>query len=132
MYWVIQNNLYSEEGYSSLITALERLGLSYSVHKCVPFVGTLEPDCTPPAGSVIVMGSYTLARIAKERGWEPGSFINENFDFRAQLPRWGKAMLNADSRVSTLSDVHGQHFPFSRRDRARVLSNSSSVATIKR
>lgn len=112
MHWVIQNNLYSEEGYASLIDALERQGVSYSVHKCVPFVGTLEPDCTPPPGQVVVMGSYTLAVAAQKRGWTPGVFLNDNFDFRVQIKHWGDAMLNSDSIVCALKDVPEQIYPF--------------------
>lgn len=64
MYWVIQNNIYAEEGFQKLIETLERLNLTYSIHKVIPFLGTIEPACNPPNGPVIVMGSYTLARVA--------------------------------------------------------------------
>lgn len=33
-HWILQNNIYSEEGFESLIVALERFGFSYSLHKC--------------------------------------------------------------------------------------------------
>ena len=97
MYWVIQSNMYAEENYEHLLAALDRFKLPYSVHKVVPFVGTLEPECNPPAGSVIVMGSTRLARVAQERGWKPGSFLNENFDYFVQRKHWGRAMLNYHS-----------------------------------
>lgn len=112
MYWVVQDNIYSEEGHKRLLDALEKLGLQHSLHKCRPFIGTLVPDVTPPPGPVIVMGSYTLARIAQERGWMPGAFLNENFDFQVQVQHWGDEMLNADARVFPFASVPEQIYPF--------------------
>lgn len=100
-HWILQNNLYSEEGFESLTGALDRLGSPYSIHKCIPFVGTLEPEANPPPGPVIVMGSYTLANHAKKRGWTPGAWL-DNLDFVVQRNAWGDHMLNADSWIGTL------------------------------
>jgi hypothetical protein len=113
-HWILQNNLYSEEGFESLTDALERFGFPYSIHKCVPFVGTLEPEANPPEGPVVVMGSYTLARHAKERGWLPGAWL-DNLDFKIQLKAWGERMLNADGTVTTIKNFAAmllQHKPF--------------------
>jgi hypothetical protein len=107
VYWVVQSNLYGEEGFESLDAALERLGLPYSLHKVVPFVGTLEPDVDPPPGPVIVMGSYTLARVARERGWSPGAFL-DNLDFQVQREHWGELFLNHDAQVLRFADVPEQ------------------------
>ena len=100
-HWILQNNLYSEEGFESLTGALEKFEFPYSIHKCIPFVGTLEPEANPPPGPVIVMGSYTLARHARERGWTPGAWL-DNLDFRVQLKQWGERMLNAEAGVTTI------------------------------
>jgi hypothetical protein len=111
-HWILQNNLYSEEGFESLTAALERFGFPYSIHKCVPFVGTLEPEAAPPPGPVIVMGSYTLARHAKERGWSPGAWL-DGLDYRVQCEKWGNAnMLNGDAIVCPLKNVIGSGVPF--------------------
>lgn len=103
MHWVLQNNLYSEEGFTGLTYALDRFGFPYSIHKCVPFVGTLEPAAEPPPGPVIVMGSYTLANHARTRGWTPGAWL-DNLDFETQRDKWGGHMLNADALVTTVKD----------------------------
>ena len=103
-FWVLQNNLYSEEGFEGLLAALDRFGFPYSIHRCVPFVGTLEPDAFPPDGPVIVMGSYTLANHAAARGWLPGAWL-ENLDFRTHVKFWGDRMLNADSIVCAFKDA---------------------------
>ena len=103
-HWILQNNLYAEQGFAALTSALDRFDLSYSTHRCVPFVGNLEPDASPPPGPVIVMGSYTLADHAKARGWTPGAWL-DNLDFQTHVGAWGERMLNAEAKVCRLKDV---------------------------
>lgn len=112
MYWCIQNNIYNEEGFERLIDVLERLGLPYSVHKVVPFVGELDPVPVVPPGPVIVMGSYSMTFYAQRRGWTPGAFFNENFDFVIQREALGDRMLNWDAQICRLVDVPEQPQPF--------------------
>ena len=112
MHWIIQNNIYNEDGFSSLIDTLEILKLPYSIHKCIPFVGTLDPEPAPTQNRVIVMGSYTLAREAIRRNWNPGVFLNENFDASIQLRHWGDLMMNADHGIYKFSQVPEQINPF--------------------
>lgn len=104
MHWLLQSNLYSEEGWDTLVAALERLGLPYSVHKVIPFVGELEPVPEPQSDGIIVMGSYTLANYAAKQGWSPGAYL-DNLDFEVQRAKWGERMLNYDARVSRFADV---------------------------
>jgi hypothetical protein len=112
MHWIVQNNIYSEEGWGKLIDALDRLQVSYSIHKCVPFAGILEPEPAPPPGPVIVMGSYTLAREAQRRGWIPGVFLNENFDYEIQENQWMGYMFNDERWIGAVKDVPEQRLPF--------------------
>src|SRR5262245_22868470 len=111
MYWVVQEDIYREEGMRALLDVLERFGLPHSVHKIVPFVRALEPEVSPP-GAVIVIGAYTMNHIARARGWRPGAFLNENFDFRRQRDPWGQHLLNADSMIAPLVEVPEQEQPF--------------------
>jgi hypothetical protein len=60
MHWILQNNIYSEDGFKSLVESVERLGLPFSIHKCIPFVGLLDPEPRPVQDKVIVMGSYAF------------------------------------------------------------------------
>jgi len=105
-HWILQNNIYSEEGWEALVGALERLGFPYSVHRCVPFEGTLDPEPTPIAGPVIVMGSYSMARHASTYGWKPGAWL-DNLDFRTQRDHWGDLLLNADAQCTTIEAFTG-------------------------
>lgn len=112
MHWVLQENIFNEDGFKSLEQALIRLGIPYSTHKVVPFVGELFPKPDVPNSDVIVMGSYSMANYARKHGWTPGSFDNDNLDFEKQFPHWGKHMFNADSHVCRFEDVPEQSVPF--------------------
>lgn len=105
-HWVLQSNLFSEEGWTALVGALERLDFPYSMHRCVPFVGTLEPEPPPIEAPVIVMGSYSMARHAPTYGWKPGAWL-DNLDFRIQREHWGDLMLNADAKCTTIDAFIG-------------------------
>lgn len=112
MHWIVQNNIYNEDGFKSLIDTLETLKLPYSMHKCMPFIGILEPEPAPIQNNVIVMGSYTLAREAIRRKWNPGVFLNENFNFPLQHSHWGNLMLNSDYQLYCFSQIPEQEYPF--------------------
>jgi len=113
MHWVIQSNIYAEENYENLLATLDRCMISYSVHKAVPFIGVLDPEPTdlPDGANVIVMGSYSLARYARRRSWQPGAFLN-NLDFEIQRAHWGDRMLNADAQIFPFGDIPFQREPF--------------------
>ncbi|WP_140846500.1 ATP-grasp domain-containing protein [Paracoccus sp. FO-3] len=71
MQWILQRF----EDTQKLADALDRLGISYSWHKVVPFVGDLvpEPEVRDPQ-AVVMFGSYTLWRYAEAKGFHPGVF----------------------------------------------------------
>ena len=50
-------------------------------------------------------GSTALTKIAKVRGWEPGSFLNENHDFRQWKLNYGEHLLNNKAEVSSFGRV---------------------------
>ncbi len=127
VHWVVQNNMFSEEGFARLLAALERLQVSYTLVKVVPFSHDLVPDVQPPERLINVMGTYTLANIARRRGWYPGSFENENFDYQVQASRWPGVMLNEDSLFCRFADVPEQPKPFFIRP---VLDTKSFVGTV--
>ena len=111
MHWVVQENLFNEQGYDAFMEVLVRFNIPHSVHKVVPFSHELIPDIEPPT-PCMVMGGTTLCRVAAARGWTPGSFLNENFDFEVQRKHWGEAMLNHDSLVCGFADVPEQEGEF--------------------
>lgn len=96
MFWVIQNNLYNEYGYVALKEALDRMELPYI---CVKI---------DESGLVMVMGSLTLAKIAAKRNWVPGSFNNENFDYKIWNGVYKDYCLNHISVVDKLRNINKQ------------------------
>ena len=122
MFWVIQNNLYNEYGYTVLIDTLDRLNIQYVDVKVVPFFDILAPvdfdshsyqkeidksiePIIDDTGLVMVCGSLTLAKIAKQIGWVPGSFINDNFHYNEWKKAYGENLLNFDSVVGYLNTI---------------------------
>jgi len=120
MLWIIQHNLWKEEGFTSLINALRRFNCPYEVVRVVPFTNRLIPvdydqsienlddipePKIPTDGPIMVCGSVTLAKIAKKRGWTPGSFLNENFDYSKWRENYGANLLNFDSTVTRFDEI---------------------------
>lgn len=103
MHWVIQNNIYREEGYERLLTQLDRQGTTYDLVKIIPFSdGCIEPDVNPE-GPVYVIGALTMSKCARNHGWSPG-YIDENIDMLSSIKHWGRMMLNGEgSFVSTFA-----------------------------
>lgn len=106
MHWTIQHNEFQEKGIIDLENTLDHLGISYSNHKVVPFVGELHPDIHVEDGRVICIGSYSMWRVAKKKGWTPGVYNIVDFDYKHQTRCWGAfEMLNSDFIACKFSDV---------------------------
>lgn len=119
MFWVLESNFFREQGYDALVSAIERMGLSLQIVKPVPMTGRLIPadvdasrgvevDDTPEpvideSQPIITMGSYTLSRIAKARGWTPGAFLENLAYDQWQWPR--ESLLNPVAKVCSFQDV---------------------------
>jgi len=105
MHWVLQNNLFNEQAYETLLELLVRYELPHSIHKVIPFIGEITPAPELHTTNVICMGSYSLRHTAKKYGWRPGVFDLEAQDFTVQLDKWGDHMLNYDSIVVPFGDA---------------------------
>ena len=121
MLWIVQNNLYNENGYVRFLDALVRFNCDHIIVKPVPFTSIILPadfdsmtqdvETTPEPEfdqdqKIMVMGATSLTRIAKERGWTPGTYLNENFDFSVWRDGFGKRfVLNYDATVGTVFDI---------------------------
>ena len=66
MFWVLQNNLFNEDGFKSLVQTLQRMQIDYSIVKVVPFIGEMEPDISP-TNPVIAVGAYSMWKIARRK-----------------------------------------------------------------
>jgi hypothetical protein len=104
MFWVVQENVANEEAYKSFIQALDDLNLPYTIVKVVPFSRELIPDVNP-TNPVVSWGSVSMENIAVAKGWNPGTFFNENFDQRVWTRIYGDDMLNADAEFHEFSQI---------------------------
>lgn len=104
MHWILQKNLFNETGWEDLVHTLERFNIPHSVHAVIPFIGEIEPNIELE-GKVICFGSYSLRHLAKKRGWNPGVYDLEPYNFEMQREHWGDLMLNYDSEVVRFADA---------------------------
>lgn len=110
MHWIVQDNLHSEHGHIALMETLRRFEIPHDVIKVLPFSSHLPPadrmiPSINPTGAVMVCGSTSLGKLAKDMGWTPGSFHNENHDYRVWKQHYGNHLLNADAVVSKFGEV---------------------------
>jgi hypothetical protein len=121
MKWVIQTNLLNERGYDAFLEALQRLEIDYDVVKVAPFSRKLLPEdfdyretdpelaeepYIDPEQKIVAFGTISLGKIAQNKGWSPGIFKNENFEFEVWRDGFGEDnILNAESIVGTIKDI---------------------------
>lgn len=100
MQWILQRF----EDDEKLAVALDHLGLPYTWHKVVPFVGELIPEpVVDDPGAVVMFGSYSLRRFAEARGYRSGVFRIRPFVHEAA---WHPMLLNGpDASFVALRDV---------------------------
>ncbi len=100
MQWLLQEF----EDTNKLAEALDRLGIAYTWHKVVPFVGDLipEPVVDDPA-AVVMFGAYSLWRYAEVKDYRPGVFKLRPFVHEAV---WHPFLLNgADATFLRLCEI---------------------------
>lgn len=104
MHWVIQQSIFKPANYESLVTTLDNFEVPYTSVSIANGTFDMLPDVNPP-GKVYVCGAIKLARIARDKAWVPGSFLNENFSFDIWLRELGVELLNSDIDTGKLADV---------------------------
>jgi hypothetical protein len=102
MLWIIQENLFCENRRYDLITTLERFKIPHQIidvenNKTIP---EIEYD-----GAIITNGSVMLSKIAKEKGWQPGSLLNDNFSYEVWFSIFKNYLLNNDAVFTTLGEA---------------------------
>ncbi len=103
MYYVLQNNLFHEYAFDSLLHHLQRGEIPYEIVKYIPFSGVLE-DLKTDRKDVFFFGSGGCGIATEKYGWNPGHLINENFTFKKYLCAYGDNLLNSDGDIYTIED----------------------------
>lgn len=120
MLWIIQGNLNANEGLNNLIQNLIDKNIDYKLVKTVPFTDIVVdfdvdinqyseediPKLNLVDKNVVTFGSYSLALAAKKFGWKPGSFINDNYEFKKWKEGWGSEnLLNGDAIQNKVKNI---------------------------
>lgn len=105
MFWLIQSNLFGEAEFDELVRIMEVGELPHQFVTVVPFSGELIPEPCIPDGYVCVLGSTSMARMGKERGWIPGSFLNDNYDAAVWMMEYGDLCANHGASICRFGDV---------------------------
>jgi hypothetical protein len=106
MHWVIQHNLWNETGWRQMMDVIERLKISYTVVKVIPFIHELIPDDLDLWGKpVYVQGGTSLSLVARRKGWSPGTFLNENHNFMVWAKKYKEHCLNYDAEIMPFEQV---------------------------
>lgn len=116
MYWVLQENIFKEKAFNELLHQLVRLDVPHSQHKVIPFIGEILPDINPE-GPVVVFGSYSMRHTAKKKGWTPGVWEMDHFQFNEQVFEWGREnLLNGDATIEEFQHIstHDESYMFYR------------------
>ncbi len=111
MYYIIQENLFREYHFKTLIEYLNRYKLEYEIVKYRPFLEEFE--FKTDRKDVWVFGSTNLATSIKDSyGWNPGSMYNENHDAEVYMSKYGEHMLNHDAKILGFFDEIPEDVPY--------------------
>ena len=102
MYYIIQNNLFREEGHEKLINCLDKFKIDYEVVNVLP--NSEEIGFKTKRKDVFVFGSLKLARLSKKYNWNPGALITENHNYEVYSQHYKDNLLNYDSRIVNYGD----------------------------
>ena len=110
MHWIIQDNLFNEENHLVLLETLKRFEIPHTIVKVLPMSSHLPLNervipFVNPSGLVMVCGSVSLSKMGTDLSWYPGSFLNDNHDYRIWKEHYGNHLLNYDAVVSTFENV---------------------------
>lgn len=109
MHYVIQENLFKEHHFNTLVDHLKRYSLDYEVIKFRPFSGELEFETKRK--DVWFFGSVNGSNVALQYGWNPGSLYNKNHDIEIYGKYYGKNMLNSDGIIISFGEDLPKDFP---------------------
>lgn len=109
MYYIIQENLFREYHYNTLVEYLNRYGLGYETVPFRPFTDELEVKTDRK--DVFFFGSVNGAQIAAKKGWNPGCLYNDSHDYEVYAPYY-EQMLNRDGIVIQFGDPIPEHYNY--------------------
>jgi len=110
--WVVQNNLNFEIGIDNIKTKLKENNIElvevdiYKGDDNIYLKDSFEKFEPLNIDDIFVLGSYRLARMANNRGFYPGSFSNEHYNYASWTKHWTKAnMLNGENLKQKVTEI---------------------------
>lgn len=110
--WIVQNNLNFEVGIDNLKNILITKNIElveidiYKNDDNIYLKDTFNKFEPTDIKNIFVLGSYRLSRMASEKGFSPGSFSNENFNYASWTQHWSKEnMLNGEYLKQKVTDI---------------------------
>lgn len=110
--WVIQNNLNFEVGIDNIKTILKNNNIElveidiYKNDENMYVKDTFDKFEPIDISNIFVLGSYRLSRMATDRGFSPGSFSNDNFNYASWTQYWTKEnMLNGEYLKQKVTEI---------------------------
>lgn len=97
MHWIIDDYILKEKFSEKLLSFLSRVDLPYSIISDNDLDHYDGNDC-------IAFGTYPFVLDVKNRGWNPGVFLNDNYDYRIWSKKYSDFCLNI-GQLCTLADV---------------------------
>lgn len=110
MHYVIQENLFKEFHYQTLVDYLNRYGLTHETIPFRPFTDELQVES--PRRDVWFFGSVNGSQVAKKYDWTPGSLYNKNHDLEVYGYYWWDDMLNKDGYIIEAHEPLPKKLPF--------------------
>jgi hypothetical protein len=111
MYYVIQENIYKEYHFNTLMDFLKRYNLEHELIPWRPF-DTQAVKIKTDRKDVWFFGSIDDGMELQKQGWYPGIMYNEGHDFDMYLQKYGENVLNSDAiiqEVGTLDPFRYTH-----------------------
>jgi hypothetical protein len=110
--WVIQNNLNFEVGIDNIKQILKSKNIEvvevdiYKGDENIYFKDTRTLFNPISKNDIFVLGSYRLSRMATEKGFFPGCFSNDNFNYDCWTKNWtSEMMLNGHFLIQKITDI---------------------------
>lgn len=101
MFYVIQENIYKEYHFSTLMDYLKKYNLDYELIPWRPFTGKVEVKTDRK--DVWFWGSIDTGIELQNQGWFPGIMYNEGHDFAIYKEKYGTYLLNSDGIITDIS-----------------------------
>lgn len=95
MYYVVQENLFREYHFQTLLECLKRGGLEYELVAYRPFVHHVSVKTDRK--DVWFFGSVNAGMVLGHKDWNPGVLYNEKHNFDVYMKEYGDNLLNSDA-----------------------------------